>query len=87
MRFTTPLIIISSLTLASAHSRRQVVTGRLGDATKNLDNPMGAAYQAVIPKGRYMKISGSIVAVTSDQGTEFAVNLSGLPEEGGPFRK
>ncbi|KAF2430587.1 Cu,Zn superoxide dismutase-like protein, partial [Tothia fuscella] len=64
----------------------QVFTGRLGDATQVLDNPMGAVYQAIIPKGKYRDIDGSIVAVSAaEKGTQFAVNFVGLPKEGGPF--
>jgi hypothetical protein len=84
MRLSTSLYSISSLALASA----QVTTGQLGDAIRNLQNPAGAAYQARIAPGAYGTISGSIVAVSAgDKGTEFAVNFSGLPAEGGPFRK
>jgi hypothetical protein len=84
MRSSTALFALSELSFVIS----QVVTGRLGDATTVLDNPMGAVYQATIPKGKYMDISGSVVAVTAgDKGTEFAVNFSGLPKEGGPFRK
>jgi hypothetical protein len=84
MRLPTPLFALSSLALVNA----QVTTGQLGDATQNLNNPMGAAYQARIAPGAYGSISGSIVAVSAgDKGTEFAVNFAGLPSEGGPFRK
>jgi Cu/Zn superoxide dismutase len=59
-------------------------TGQLGDATKNLDNPAGAAYQAVLPENG--PIQGSVVAVTNEnQGVDFAVNFKNLPKEGGPF--
>jgi hypothetical protein len=84
MRLSTQLYSISSLALASA----QVTTGQLGDAIRNLQNPAGAAYQARIIPGAYGTISGSIVAVSAgDKGTEFAVNIAGLPTEGGPFRR
>jgi len=60
------------------------VTGQLGDARENLDNPAGAAYYAALPPSAYIK--GSILASTDErQGVNFAVNFANLPSEGGPF--
>ena len=85
MRLFTALIATSSL--AFAKKTAQVTTGQLGDATENLDNPQGAAYQGVVANNP-MGISGAITAVSAgDKGTEFAVDISGLPSQGGPFRK
>lgn len=82
MRSSTILAGLSAIAMASA----QVVTGDLGDATFNKDNPMGAAYQADIPVGKYGDVVGSIVATSAgEKGTNFAVNFAGLPTSGGPF--
>jgi uncharacterized protein (DUF2141 family) len=82
MRFSTILTGLSTIALASA----QVVTGQLGDATRNVDDPMGAVYQANIPAGKYGSVAGTITAQSAgDKGTDFAVNFVGLPTEGGPF--
>jgi hypothetical protein len=82
MRSSTILAGFSAITMASA----QVVTGQLGDATRNIDDPMGAVYQAVVPAGKYGTVGGSITAQSAgDKGTDFAVNFVGLPTEGGPF--
>lgn len=82
MRSSTVLAALSSIALASA----QVSTGQLGDALRNLDDPMGAAYQADIPAGKFGDIVGSIVATAAgDKGTNFQVNFAGLPTSGGPF--
>jgi hypothetical protein len=84
MRSSTILTSLSTIALAGA----QVVTGQLGDATRNVDDPMGAVYQAVIPAGKYGNVKGSITAQSAgDKGTDFAVNFIGLPSEGGPFGK
>lgn len=82
MRPSIILTGLSAISLASA----QTVTGESGDAIRNLDDPMGAAYQADIPVGKYGDVVGSIVATSAgDKGTNFAVNFAGLPTEGGPF--
>jgi len=62
-------------------------TGQLGDATRNFDNPRGAAYRAVAEPNAH-NVSGMITAITSRDGaTEFAVEFGNLPSEGGPFCK
>jgi hypothetical protein len=76
------LLWLSILSAATA----SFVTGQLGDAAENLNNPMGAAYYAALPASAGME--GSILASTDEgQGTNFAVNFANLPNEGGPFRK
>lgn len=82
MRSSTILAGLSTIAMASA----QVSTGQLGDATRNLDDPMGAVYQADIPVGKYGDVIGSITATAAgDKGTTFQVNFAGLPTSGGPF--
>ncbi|QDS74239.1 hypothetical protein FKW77_002816 [Venturia effusa] len=82
MRSSTLLAGLSTIAIASA----QVSTGELGDALRNLDNPMGAVYQADIPAGKYGDVVGSIVATSAgDEGVNFQVNFAGLPTSGGPF--
>jgi hypothetical protein len=77
--------LLSCQALFSGLSYAQTVTGQLGNAIRNTRNPKGAAYIAEISTGT---IKGSVVAINSDrQGTGFAVNLEGLPLEGGPFSK
>jgi hypothetical protein len=77
--------VLSCQTLFSGLSYAQIVTGQLGNAIRNINNPEGAAYIAEISKG---SIKGSVLAINADdQGTGFAVNLEGLPAEGGPFSK
>jgi hypothetical protein len=77
--------LLSCQALFSGLSYAQTVTGQLGNAIRNTKNPKGAAYIAEISIGT---LKGSVLAVNSErQGTEFAVNLEGLPAEGGPFSK
>ena len=51
------------------------------------DNPEGAQYVAALPSGG--AVSGSVVASSTYNGTgvRFQVSISGLPKDGGPFRK
>jgi len=75
------LLWLSALSVAAA----DFVTGQLGDAAQNLDNPKGAAYYAALPSGT--GIEGSILASTDDGlGANFEVNFANLPAVGGPFR-
>jgi len=75
---------LTSISIASA----QVVTGQLGDAIRVANDPAGAAYQAVIPVGKYGTVQGTVTAVSAgEQGTQFEIDFSGLPTTGGPFRK
>jgi len=74
------LLWLSSLSIAAA----DFVTGQLGDAAQNLNNPNGVAYYAALPSGA--GIEGSILASTDGGlGTNFDVNFANLPTEGGPF--
>lgn len=76
------LLWLSALSAAAA----DFVTGQLGDAAENLNNPMGAAYYAALPASA--GIDGSILVSTDEgQGANFAVNFANLPNEGGPFCK
>ena len=80
--------VVRSLALAGVviTTAAQDVTGQLGDAAKNLNNPAGAAYQATLPTSG--AVQGTVVAVTNkNQGVDFAVSFTNLPKEGGPFRK
>jgi hypothetical protein len=71
--------------LATIHSV-YAATGQLGDAIKYTSDPPGMAYIAEFPKDHPVK--GGIIATSAEgAGTEFTVNFSNLPVEGGPFRK
>lgn len=75
------LLWLSAMSAASA----DFVTGQLGDARENLNNPVGAAYYAALPPSA--PIEGSILVSTDEgQGANFEVNFANLPSAGGPFR-
>lgn len=75
------LLWLSTISVVTA----DFVTGKLGDARKNLNNPMGAAYYAALPSSS--GIEGSILASTDEcKVVNFEVNFANLPSEGGPFR-
>ena len=71
------------LALASAQ------TGKLGDALAVENNPAGASYIASLPEKAGTSLRGYVLATSgaNGKGVNFAVNLVGLPSEGGPFRK
>ena len=52
------------------------------------NNPEGAAFVAMFPNRPDTTIRGNITAVTAPGGlgVQFAVDIEGLPMEGGPFR-
>ena len=78
-------IISLAATAVVAQAQAGAETGQLGDATRNFDNPRGAAYRAVLEPNA-LNVTGMITAVTSRDGaTEFAVEFGNLPAEGGPF--
>lgn len=58
------------------------------DAPVVANNPVGASYIATLPT-KEGKPHGSVTAVsgTDGKGVNFAVAISGLPKEGGPFSK
>lgn len=74
-----------------------VATAVASDATVVTNNPAGAVYTATLPATAFDKdafpsggnVKGSVFAVSSPDGTGvmFQVKFSGLPSEGGPFRK
>lgn len=75
------LAIASIISSTSA----QTVTGQLGNAITNTNNPAGAAYVAELRTGA---IKGRILAIPAqDKGTEFSVQFVNMPTQGGPFRK
>jgi hypothetical protein len=81
------LTSILSLLALSVHAKGQIVTGQLGNAVRNLDDPSGSAYFAELGPKTPMGIRGSVLAISAgEQGTEFAVNFENLPTAGGPFR-
>jgi hypothetical protein len=85
MKIQTTILGLLALTV---QAKGQTVTGKLGNAVRNNDDPAGAAYIAELGPGTPMGIRGSVLAISAgDQGTEFAVNLENLPLEGGPFCK
>jgi hypothetical protein len=50
------------------------------------NNPVGTSYIAELPPSK--GVNGTIIAVTAQpNATQFEVDFSGLPAEGGPFRK
>jgi hypothetical protein len=51
------------------------------------NNPQGVQYIAALPKDN--PVTGSVVASSNStgQGVNFDVSISGLPAQGGPFRK
>ena len=73
----------------TAQSDTTPVTGKLGNATIVTNNPGGAGYVASLIPTSNSNIQGSVLALTSSDhtGVNFQVALSGLPSEGGPFRK
>jgi hypothetical protein len=72
-------------TLASIRAA-SATTGQLGDASKYVNNPQGAAYIAEFPPDHPLK--GGIIATSAEgAGTQFTVNFFNLPVEGGPFGK
>jgi hypothetical protein len=72
----------------TAQSDTTPVTGKLGDATVQKNNPAGVAYIASLNPSSKSNISGTVLALTSSDnvGVNFQIALTGLPAEGGPFR-
>lgn len=58
-------------------------------AAEAKNQPEGAAYVAMLPNRPDTTIRGNITAVTSPdgKGVVFSLDMTGLPLEGGPFRK
>lgn len=52
------------------------------------NNPEGAAFVAMLPNRQDTTIRGNITAITASdgKGVQFALDIEGLPMEGGPFR-
>lgn len=75
-------------TAVTAQSDTTPVTGKLGDATVQKNNPAGVAYIASLNPTSKSNISGTVLALTSSDnvGVNFQIALTGLPSEGGPFR-
>lgn len=75
-------------TAVTAQSDTTPVTGKLGDATVQKNNPAGVAYIASLNPTSKSNISGTVLALTSSDnvGVNFQIALTGLPAEGGPFR-
>ena len=75
-------------TAVTAQSDTTPVTGKLGDATVQKNNPAGVAYIASLNPTGNSNISGTVLALTSSDnvGVNFQIALTGLPAEGGPFR-
>ncbi|KAG9525706.1 Cu,Zn superoxide dismutase-like protein, partial [Aureobasidium melanogenum] len=71
----------------TAQSDTTPVTGKLGDATVQKNNPAGVAYIASLNPSSKSNISGTVLALTSSDnvGVNFQIALTGLPAEGGPF--
>jgi hypothetical protein len=76
-------------TAVTAQSDTTPVTGKLGNATVQSSNPAGVAYIATLSATSKSNISGNVLALTSSDmvGVNFQIALTGLPSEGGPFRK
>lgn len=73
----------------SAQSNTSPVTGKLGDALVVTDNPTSLQYIATFPNSVNSTVRGTVAVVSVPDGTgvSFDVTISGLPEEGGPFRE
>lgn len=83
MHFISLVPLLASM--AFAQQATTFVTGQLGDAVQNFDNPEGAAYRAIALPNAH-NVSAMITAITARDGaTEFAVDIDNLPTEGGPF--
>ncbi|KAF2093042.1 Cu,Zn superoxide dismutase-like protein, partial [Rhizodiscina lignyota] len=76
-------------TIFSALAAATIATAANQNHTASIanDNPAGAAYMARLPDRPDTTIRGNITAVTDPDGNGvlFAVDLEGLPMEGGPF--
>ncbi|KEQ72128.1 Cu,Zn superoxide dismutase-like protein, partial [Aureobasidium namibiae CBS 147.97] len=74
-------------TAVTAQSDTTPVTGKLGNATVQSNNPAGVAYIATLSATSKSNISGNVLALTSSDntGVNFQIALTGLPSEGGPF--
>ncbi|CAD0094439.1 unnamed protein product [Aureobasidium mustum] len=74
-------------TAVTAQSDTTPVTGKLGNATVQKNNPAGVAYIASLNPTSKSNISGTVLALTSSDnvGVNFQIALTGLPAEGGPF--
>ncbi|KAK7563451.1 hypothetical protein BKA81DRAFT_365908 [Phyllosticta paracitricarpa] len=83
-------MLYSTLVVAAALSALAVaqddVTGKLGDAIENLNNPPATVYQAIFDQPK-STVRGVVVASSVGPGVpvQIQVNIAGLPEEGGPF--
>ncbi|KAF2182205.1 Cu,Zn superoxide dismutase-like protein [Zopfia rhizophila CBS 207.26] len=77
MRTSTVISVLSTIALASAQSDAPVVSS----------NPLGASYFAVLPvkEGSTLRATVSAASGANGKGVEFAISVSGLPTEGGPF--
>jgi len=88
--FTAAIVLLS---FAVAQSNTVPVTGLLGNATCNTNNPPGVLYKATLPDQPFAhldsNIKGSISAFgnTNGIGVLVTVDFSNFPSEGGPFRK
>ncbi|KAF1994607.1 Cu,Zn superoxide dismutase-like protein [Amniculicola lignicola CBS 123094] len=76
-----------SLLAVAAGVAAQTATPSAQDAPLVTNNPIGASYVAVLPKKDGSSLGGSIQVVSGPggKGAKFAVSISGLPAEGGPF--
>jgi len=71
-----------------AQSDTTPVTGKLGDALIVGSNPAGPVYIATFRNLVATTVRGTVVShgTPDGMGVSFAVAISGLPQEGGPFR-
>lgn len=91
--FTMPSILKTVAAIAvlatavTGQSDTTPVTGKLGNATIQSNNPAGVAYIATLTPNSKSNIAGNVLALTSSDntGVNFQIALTGLPSEGGPF--
>ncbi|PBP28277.1 superoxide dismutase [Diplocarpon rosae] len=88
------VVAAAMLTLASAQSTTEPITGVRGNATIVVNNPVGKVYVAVLPEQEWNNpqdprgnVKGSISATANPDGigVSFAVKFENLPTSGGPF--
>lgn len=93
---TVAVCMTTLLTLVSAQTTTEPITGIRGNATIVENNPVGKVYTAVLPEKQFFNpedprgnVKGSISATANPNGigVTFTVKFENLPSSGGPFRK
>ena len=88
MQLATMLVsLLGTATLGLCQADDTPVTGKLGDARQVRNNPViGEVWEAKFDSDA-SQVKGVVRAVASTVGVNYTVDVTGLPEDKGPYSK